>query len=436
MEKLSKQQTSQPKIDAFSSLTDDFALFGLPLHDFIQLKGSMTTAKILAMFGSKHHLFIYFYGPKRGTKLSDITLNHKKYTVSLCEENGFVQKYMIQASLSAGNYLVTEYGFIDDTFIRTTRSVKEEHVFGLLNGQYYYDSKRYFTTEIIGELFYDLIDMRTIKDKFKDILGRSFLSQNLQTDKIRSIKLYYVAFNLFDHDKKAYFVPEDIVDMRVQYTENRYVFAAKNLPIHHEVNPSKDGETIVTIKKETVKKEPRLIESGEKSDWNIVQNFFRYKAYRYDSIYKLDDHSRTTQIDPKHFSYALTIGPKLGYRYSQEAQEKKKRITYDIEETTLSNISIYHMTYQQLGQRYAVPVSSFIYESNKKSRLPRFKNRLKRLLQTVGRLITTPIRFLFGAGGVAIKIISWIVKHWKLVLIIVILIVLTILGLRLYNWIT
>jgi hypothetical protein len=314
--------------------------------------------------------------------------------------------------------------------------VKEEHVFGLLNGQYYYDSKRYFTTEIIGELFYDLIDMRTIKDKFKDILGRSFLSQNLQTDKIRSIKLYYVAFNLFDHDKKAYFVPEDIVDMRVQYTENRYVFAAKNLPIHHEVNPSKDGETIVTIKKETVKKEPRLIESGEKSDWNIVQNFFRYKAYRYDSIYKLDDHSRTTQIDPKHFSYALTIGPKFGYRYSQEAQEKKKRITYDIEETTLSNISIYHMTYQQLGQRYAVPVSSFIYESNKKSRLPRFKNRLKRLLQTVGRLITTPIRFLFGAGGVAIKIISWIVKHWKLVLIIVILIVLTILGLRLYNWIT
>ena len=75
-----------------------------------------------------------------------------------------------------------------------------------------------------------------------------------------------------------------------------------------------------------------------------------------------------------------------------------------------------------------------VYESDKKSQLPRFRNRLITLLKQAGKLLAAPFKFVFGAGGVLITIGRFILKHWKWLLILLILGVLTYVFFQLNGW--
>jgi hypothetical protein len=136
----------------------------------------------------------------------------------------------------------------------------------------------------------------------------------------------------------------------------------------------------------------------------------------------------------KNYTYILVIGPKHGYRYSQAILKRGTRTDFDFEETTLSQIKVYHLTYQEKGHRYAVPVISLVYETDKKSRLPRFKHRLKHLLKTIGQFIVTPLKFVFGASGLIFKVIRWLVRHWKLVIVLLVSGLLIYLGIQIAGW--
>jgi hypothetical protein len=426
------------KLDRFSPLTEDGILLNLDIAKYRELKGTLVQATILGLFENKKELIVFMYVPMAGQTLTEMVINQKRYQLQLNEEDKFVHKYSIPFAFKPGKLDVTEYVFTDNSLTRSTYSVKEEHVFGVLNDQYFYDSKKYYQTQLIGELFHDVIDMTTVKDKFQDLLGRPLFYRDISSLKSKQIKLYYVAFNLFDQKQSRYFFPDTIVEMKVQYQESRYVYQAKNLPLDSKIDPSVEGETFIQEKKETIQKELRKIESGEKSDWNIITNFFTYKQYRYQAIYQINDVVKTKHLQQQNYSYVLVIGPKHGYRLSNETLSRPKGLSYDVEDTKLSQIKIYHVTYQQKGHRYAVPVQSLVYESDKKSRLPRVKHRIKRFFQSLATIIKTPFKFVFGAGGLLIKIIKWIVTHWKLIVILVILGLLTYLGLqiaRFFAWI-
>ena len=424
------------KLDRFSPLVEDALLIQLDLKKYKQTPAPLFHATILGLFENKKELVIFFYVPVAGQYLSEMVINKNRYGVQIQDEEGFVHKYIIPLPFKPGKLNVTEYVFIDDTLKKTTSVVNEEHVFGLLNGQYIYDSKKYHSTQLEGELLYDVIDMTTIQEKFKDLVGRSFTYRDVSSLKAKAIKLYYVAFNLFDHQQKKYFIPDDIVEMKVSYQESRYVYQAKKILNTQDVDPLLDGEKFPLDKKETIAKEPRKIESGEKSDWNIVQNFFSYKHYRYDSIYRLNDQIKLKQKQAANYTYVVVVGPKQGYRHSQVIFKRGAATDFDYEETTLSQIKVYHITYQEHGHRYSVPVQSLVYETDKKSRLPRFKNRLVSFLKTVGKVLVTPIKFLFGASGFIIKLVTWLIRHWKLVLVILVVVLLAYLGIQIAGLLT
>jgi hypothetical protein len=424
------------KLDRFSPLVEDALLIQLDLKKYKQTPAPLFHATILGLFENKKELVIFFYVPVAGQYLSEMVINKNRYGVQIQDEEGFVHKYIIPLPFKPGKLNVTEYVFIDDTLKKTTSVVNEEHVFGLLNGQYIYDSKKYHSTQLEGELLYDVIDMTTIQEKFKDLVGRSFTYREVSSLKAKAIKLYYVAFNLFDHQQKKYFIPDDIVEMKVSYQESRYVYQAKKILNTQDVDPLLDGEKFPLDKKETIAKEPRKIESGEKSDWNIVQNFFSYKHYRYDSIYRLNDQIKLKQKQAANYTYVVVVGPKQGYRHSQVIFKRGAATDFDYEETTLSQIKVYHITYQEHGHRYSVPVQSLVYETDKKSRLPRFKNRLVSFLKTVGKVLVTPIKFLFGASGFIIKLVTWLIRHWKLVLVILVVVLLAYLGIQIAGLLT
>ena len=424
------------KLDRFSPLVEDALLIQLDLKKYKQTPAPLFQATILGLFENKKELVIFFYVPVAGQYLSEMVINKNRYGVQIQDEEGFVHKYIIPLPFKPGKLNVTEYVFIDDTLKKTTSVVNEEHVFGLLNGQYIYDSKKYHSTQLEGELLYDVIDMTTIQEKFKDLVGRSFTYRDVSSLKAKAIKLYYVAFNLFDHQQKKYFIPDDIVEMKLSYQESRYVYQAKKILNTQDVDPLLDGEKFPLDKKETIAKEPRKIESGEKSDWNIVQNFFSYKHYHYDSIYRLNDQIKLKQKQAANYTYVVVVGPKQGYRHSQVIFKRGAATDFDYEETTLSQIKVYHITYQEHGHRYSVPVQSLVYETDKKSRLPRFKNRLVSFLKTVGKVLVTPIKFLFGASGFLIKLVTWLIRHWKLVLVILVVVLLAYLGIQIAGLLT
>jgi hypothetical protein len=424
------------KLDRFSPLVEDALLIQLDLKKYKQTPAPLFQATILGLFENKIELVIFFYVPVAGQYLSEMVINKNRYGVQIQDEEGFVHKYIIPLPFKPGKLNVTEYVFIDDTLKKTTSVVNEEHVFGLLNGQYIYDSKKYHSTQLEGELLYDVIDMTTIQEKFKDLVGRSFTYRDVSSLKAKAIKLYYVAFNLFDHQQKKYFIPDDIVEMKLSYQESRYVYQAKKILNTQDVDPLLDGEKFPLDKKETIAKEPRKIESGEKSDWNIVQNFFSYKHYHYDSIYRLNDQIKLKQKQAANYTYVVVVGPKQGYRHSQVIFKRGAATDFDYEETTLSQIKVYHITYQEHGHRYSVPVQSLVYETDKKSRLPRFKNRLVSFFKTVGKVLVTPIKFLFGASGFIIKLVTWLIRHWKLVLVILVVVLLAYLGIQIAGLLT
>lgn len=424
------------KLDRFSPLVEDALLIQFDLKKYKQTPAPLFQATILGLFENKKELVIFFYVPVAGQYLSEIVINKNRYGVQIQDEEGFVHKYMIPLPFKPGKLNVTEYVFIDDTLKKTTSVVQEEHVFGLLNGQYIYDSKKYHQTQLEGELLYDIVDMTTIQQKFEDLVGRSLTYRDVSSLKAKAIKLYYVAFNLFDHQQNKYFVPDDIVEMKVSYQESRYVYQAKKVSKTEDVDPLIDGEKFPLNKKETIAKEVRNIESGDKSDWNIVQNFFSYKHYRYDSIYRLTDQVKIKQKQAANYSYIVVIGPKHGYRHSQATLNRRNLTDFDYEETTLSQIKVYQITYQERGHRYSVPVQSLVYETDKKSRLPRFKNRLMSFVKGLGKILLTPIKFLFGASGFMIKLVTWIIKHWKLVLVILVILLLGYLGIQIAGIIT
>jgi hypothetical protein len=417
-------------------LVEDALLIQLDLKKYKQTPAPLFHATILGLFENKKELVIFFYVPVAGQYLSEVVINKNRYGVQIQDEEGFVHKYIIPIPFKPGKLNVTEYVFIDDTLKKTTSVVNEEHVFGLLNGQYIYDSKKYHSTQLEGELLYDVIDMTTIQEKFKDLVGRSFTYRDVSSLKAKAIKLYYVAFNLFDHQQKKYFIPDDIVEMKVSYQESRYVYQTKKKVNTQDIDPLLDGEKFLLNKRETIAKEPRKIESGEKSDWNIVQNFFSYKHYRYDSIYRLNDQIKLKQKQAANYTYVVVIGPKHGYRHSQVIFKRGAATDFDYEETTLSQIKVYHITYQEHGHRYSVPVQSLVYETDKKSRLPRLKNRLISFFKTVGKVLATPIKFLFGASGFIIKLVMWLVRHWKLVLVILVIVLLAYLGIQIAGLLT
>jgi hypothetical protein len=408
--------SSKYKLDRFSLIADDSLLLGIDSVKYKVGVGELFQSHILALFQSKTDLIIFFYLPVLGQKLVDLTINNIRYNVMMSDTFGHIHKYYISKVFKAGKLTITEYGFLDDSLIRSTLSTKEEHVFGVYNQQYFYDSKRYYQTQLIGELFYDLIDMRTIKDKIQDAFGRSLFYKDIASLNSNFSKIYYVAFNLFDQKEKKYFFPQDIVEMKVAYNEIRYVYNGKKVPSKEIIDPLKAGQTYISEQKQVIEKEKRKLQSGDRSDWNLVQNFFTYKQYQYDAIYKMSDRKRKVESAPDRFSYALVLGPKKGYRFAKEKFKNGDYFSYDYEETTLKNISIFHLTYQEMGHRYAVPLSSLVYESNKKSILPRFKNRLRLILKGLVNLVSFPINFLFGASGVLMKITRFIIKYWKWIL--------------------
>jgi hypothetical protein len=422
------------KLDRFSPLLEDALLVKLDVKKYRDAKAPFFQSTILGLFENKKELILFFYCPDASQHLSEVVINRQRYGVQIHDEEGFVHKYVIPTPFKPGTLTVSEYVFLDDSLKRTTLTVKEEHVFGILNDQYYYDSKKYYQTQLEGELLYDIIDMSTVKNKVEDLLGRPFFYRDISSLKANATKLYYVAFNLFDSLQKKYFIPEDIVEMKVTYQEARYVYQAKKVKDISAIDPLIDGETFKSEKKETIAKEKRKIEAGEKSDWNLIQNFFTYKQYQYQSIYKIDDQVKVKQKRASNYSYVLVIGPKHGYRYSKETFKRGEITSFDMEETTLSGIKIYHLTYQEKGHRYAVPVLSLVYETNKKSHLPRFKYRLKHFLKAVGKVVVAPLKFFFGAGGLIFKIIRWLIRHWKLLVILLVTGLLVYLGIQIAGW--
>jgi hypothetical protein len=426
------------KLDRFSPLSEDALLLQIDLTKYRTKKAPLFQASVIGLFENKKELIMLYYLPDAGQHLVEVVINQHRYVVQRHDEDGFVRKYAIHSPFKPGKLTISEYVLLDDSLKKTTLNVKEDHVFGVLNDQYYYDSKKYFQTQLIGELFHDVIDMSTIQNKVEDFLGRPFFYRDISSLKAQAIKLYYVAFNLFDKQLNRYFVPEDIVEMKVSYEEKRYVFQAKKIANSEAIDPAIDGETFIVEKKETIQKELRKITSGEKSDWNLLQNFFTYKQYRYQAIHRLTDKPNPKPSQAQSYAYVLVLGPKHGYRLAKEVFKRGKIHSFDYEETTLSRIKIYQLTYQEQGHRYSVPVQSLVYESDKKSRLPRFRNRLKRLIQSIGNVMSAPFKFVFGASGVLIKVLKWLYRHWKLLVILLIISLSLYLGFQIasvFGWI-
>jgi hypothetical protein len=410
------------KLDRYSPIDDDLRLLKINPIDYQPIKKELFETRTIGLFQHEQELYLYLFIPQPNAHLVEITINQKFYPSQLIEKKGLIHKYLINTSTKPGLYKITQYRLVDEKLKRITLTVREEHVFGVLNHLYYYDSKRYYQTFVAGELFHEIVDLTTIKDQFEDFLGRSLSLKDVSTLKSKKAKLYFVCFNLYDDKLSKYFVPQDIVEMKVHYDEDRYVFLKNKHPItiaHLDLpfNPDTAGQHFVNQRHQKIAKDKVLMTHGEKSDWNLLANFFTYKEYQYSTIYKINANPNMKLKGTEKYSYALTLGPKNGYRESKETITQltltEKFLSFDYDVTTLKNISVFEVTYQEKGQKYSLPVNSLVYETDKKASLPRPDHGFMKFLKLSYHVIATPIKFLFKLPVWIYRSVVWIFKNWK-----------------------
>ncbi len=429
------------KLDCYSPIDDDLRLLKINPLEYPLIKKELFQTRTIGLFQHEQALYLYLYVPNPQVHLIDIIINQKTFPSQLLEKKGFIHKYLINTTTKPGLYKISQYRLVDEKLKRITLTVREEHVFGVLNHQYYYDSKRYYQTFVSGELFFELVDLTTIKDRFEDFLGRTFSLKDVSNLKSKKAKLYFVCFNLYDEKLSKYYVPQDIVEMKVQYEEDRYVFLKNKHPVtiaHLELpfNPETEGQHYVNKRSQKVSKEKIKISHGEKSDWNLLANFFTYKEYQYSTIYKMTANPKLTLKGTEKYSYALTLGPKNGYRQSKETITQltatEKFLSFDYDVTTLKNISVFEVTYQEKGQKYSLPVNSLVYETDKKAALPRLDHGFIKFLKVSLQVIAVPIQFLFKLPGWIYHSFVWLFKNWKWVLMLIVIALLSVLATWIY----
>jgi hypothetical protein len=201
-------------------------------------------------------------------------------------------------------------------------------------------------------------------------------------------------------------------------------------------NPETDGQHFISKRIQTIDKERTKMQTGEKSDWNILANFFTYREYAYSTIYKISTNPNLKIKGVEKFSYAMTLGPKNGYRESKETLTrmtlKEKFLSFDVDQTTLKNISVFEVTYQEKGQKFSIPVASLVYESDKKASLPRFKNRIKRFLKGLWKAVVAPVKFVASIPVGIYRFVRWVIRNWKGILAVIVVGLLIYAGLWIY----
>ena len=367
------------KINFESDIVEDLNLLGIKnLDKYSKESSSFANTKIIAMFPfvSSDTVFIYIYQSNLIEDLLKLTLDDVEYDFEFISRKNTVVKGLIKYEIVKDRIELSKY-----TFEETDFYTKEEIYINIDSENYAFTSRKVNNIVVEGEIqTHRILDVKTNGQKILDFFGKGLFYFDPSQVSDKTVDLFYYSFNLYDRDRDAYFEPNEIISVKVEFEELNYKFEEDNVygpPFRGGIKNtgiSEDDIEDLYIITENFKSE--VINSGVATIENCKLVLFKKSGcvkYEYPliaNIENLDEESLIFDtLKDNGFKYAVLLGNPLGYRFSELALPNPALIRvvsfglinyvdFDYEYTMIKNVRLFQITYVENGEQITIEVDN------------------------------------------------------------------------------
>lgn len=172
---------------------------------------------------------------------------------------------------------------------------------------------------------------------------------------------FYFAFKCYDTERDIHFIPEDILQLDVEFNRLTYEYQGKKEDEVENLSP--------TIKKinQTIKGEERAVTGANEDRSNKC-------LYEYKTINKLSEADLSKNVGKsnalvlnqaaKQYDWAVQFGASEGYPYKSNEAGILWNHQYDINYTKVEDFKSIHIVYRYEGKKVSTGTNSLIQEAD------------------------------------------------------------------------
>ena len=404
-----QKNNSQPEaelqpylINETTSIKSDFYHLGIKRIKYKNLN-DILRSELISMIYLDSSLYVYWAMPEdTDYQVNYIIINEHKYEngMRLLNTDGNYRKYVFPdfEETADEQYHITEVGFQNSEGKKIKYATKISCKMGNSNGQYFFEQEAENNIVLVGMLLESIYQFDNEKGTLRDAWNNFW--NNIEKKDQDQRSFYYFAFNCFDREIDRYFTPDEITEIVINYTINRYTFDGKKED-YKEAQLTRREQKIQIVTPETIH-----VEARDKHNSNG-------QAYEYNTIYKLTEADINADNNDKDkaansntlftaqqagFEWVVHFGDTQGYRYSENFTANQG----DIDFTKVEDFAAIHMSYIYKGDPYSVPTDTIVdMEVMTKREQDRTESLVKQITDTVSFAVESLGNMLANAVATA-----------------------------------
>lgn len=359
------ETTKSCKISDDSLIIDDYKLFNLEMKAQTE---ELALGKLEILFPVEKKCYVYFSMPKDqenyAYRVKSININNESYDLELICVDGHYQKY----KLSNFSDIITENNLyeIEEIHFYNEKNDKDNQTYNIRQNitavfdeeKFYFEQEYLYPITLHGESIESVYqfnkDNNFLVDLWSKVVGDI---ERLDEDR-RSF--FYFAFRCYDIERDIYFVPEDILQLDIEFTRLSYEYKGKN---------KEEAENIVPLSKKVTQR----IEPETKHVTGSNDKRSNKRLYVYDTINKLSEADLSKNVGnsnalvlsqaAKQYDWAVQFGERNGYPKKNNKTGIFLNHQYDIDYTKVEDLNAIHIVYRYEGKQISTKTNSLIQET-------------------------------------------------------------------------
>lgn len=350
---------SLPKyiISEKSTLEQDLEYFGI---EMTVPSSELALSDLLVIFPDEGNYYFYFRMPEDAEdsayRVSQLWINGFRYSPVLLEENAGYQKYSIADFHVSKDteYEISRIDYINELNENDHQIYNMSQIctVSIDESRFYFTQEYQYRITLQGKMFESIYQFNKNKNVFQD-LWNNIISNPEGFDEDRR-SFFYFAFNCYDVDRNIHFVPDDILQLTVNYNQLTYQYSGSDKTAVQNIRPEKkrieqvinpDSEKVISSDKRSNKKiyQYETINNLGKADWSKNKSANA-------GVLEAASHS---------YDWAVQFGDRKGYvNRNLSAGVFKKN--YDIDYTQMEDFNAIHIIYRYDGAAYSLNTNSLI----------------------------------------------------------------------------
>lgn len=346
-----------------SKISDDFNLFDIAMSD---QNDDLALSDLVIMFPTQDVCYFYFSMPSDqdlyAYRVKNIAINEAIYDLELVEVDGYYHKYKLEgySELKTENnlYQITEINYYNekDSSDNQRYYINQNITTVFDDEKFFFEQEHIYNVTLQGQCFESIYQFNEENNLIVDLWSKVVGDIERLDEDRRSF--FYFAFKCYDTEKDIHFLPEDILQLDVEYERLTYEYKGKDSGDAENINPV--SKKIV----QTIEPETRHIVGSDEKRSNKCE-------YVYDTINKLSEADLSKNVGKsnaavlnqaaKQYDWAVQYGAEEGYPHKSNEAGLLVR-EYDINYTQIKDFEAIHIVYRYEGKKVSTGTNSLIKE--------------------------------------------------------------------------